>query len=106
MIRCRERESKRNKRTFTFLKVVTRLKENTLQREKKKLQELETLLEKSNSQIKQLESAMGEPENYAVPAKFASLEKEYSVLKKQVGEINTQLESVVERVLTLEDELG
>jgi ATP-binding cassette subfamily F protein 3 len=83
-----------------------REKQKQLQREKKKLQELETLLEKSNSQIKQLESAMGEPENYAVPAKFASLEKEYSVLKKQVGEINTQLESVVERVLTLEDELG
>ena len=77
-----------------------------MQRETKKLQELEVLLEKSTSRIQQLESAMGEPENYAVPAKFAALEKEYSTLKKEVAEVNKQLESVVEKVLTLEDELG
>jgi hypothetical protein len=49
---------------------------------------------------------MGEPDNYAVPAKFAALEKEYSTLKKQVVELNTQVELIVEKVLTLEDELG
>ena len=49
---------------------------------------------------------MGEPENYAVPAKFAALEKEYSTLKKEVEVLNNQLESAVEKVLTLEDELG
>ena len=49
---------------------------------------------------------MGDPENYAVPAKFSTLEKEYSSLKKEVEALNNQLESAVEKVLTLEDELG
>ena len=83
-----------------------REKQKQLQREKKKLQELEALLEKSTSRIQQLESAMGDPENYAVPAKFTTLEKEYSSLKKEVEALNNQLESAVEKVLTLEDELG
>lgn len=85
---------------------VYREKQKQLQKEKKRMQDIEESIRKMAHRAGELEIEMGKPENYADPAKFTTLEKEYSAVKKQQADLHTQLETIVEKVLVLEDELG
>lgn len=83
-----------------------REKQKQLQKEKKRMQDVEENIKKLTHRSGELELEMGKPENYADPAKFSTLEKEYSANKKQRDDLHGQLELIVEKVLILEEELG
>ncbi|NDA63396.1 MAG: ABC transporter ATP-binding protein, partial [Chitinophagia bacterium] len=67
-------------------------KQKQLQKEKKKMEQLEAALEVINSKMKELEIEMGNPEIYAVANRFATLEKEYGALQVERDGMNNQLE--------------
>jgi len=81
-------------------------KQKQLQKEKKKMEQLEAALEVINSKMKELEIEMGNPEIYAVANRFATLEKEYGALQVERDGMNNQLELAIEKVLVLEEELN
>jgi ATP-binding cassette subfamily F protein 3 len=85
---------------------VMKEKQKDLQREKKKMQQLEESLSKLTARHKELELAMSDPGIYARPDHFAEMEKEYSQLTSKRAELSKQLDEVLEKVLMLEEELS
>ncbi|MFN4974948.1 MAG: ATP-binding cassette domain-containing protein [Bacteroidota bacterium] len=85
---------------------VMKEKQKDLQREKKKMQQLEESLAKLTARQKELELAMSDPGIYARPDDFAEMEKEYSQLNGKRTDLSRQLDEVLEKVLTLEEELS
>ncbi|MEI8110886.1 MAG: ABC-F family ATP-binding cassette domain-containing protein [Chitinophagia bacterium] len=81
-------------------------KQKQLQKEKKKMEQLEAALEIINTKMKELEIEMGNPEIYAVANRFTTLEKEYASFQVERDGMNNQLELAIEKVLVLEEELN
>jgi len=81
-------------------------KQKDLQRERKKMQQLEESIQQVQLKKLELEAAMSDPSTYASSNRFTELEKEYGQCQQRLTELNRQLEVVLEKVMTLEEELN
>ena len=81
-------------------------KQKDLQREQKKMKQLEENLAKLTTRQKELEHAMTDPNIYADPIRFKELEKEYSQNNQLCIDLGKQLDEVLEKVILLEEALN
>jgi ATP-binding cassette subfamily F protein 3 len=81
-------------------------KQKDLQRERKKMQQLEESVQQFKVKKLELEAAMSDPSTYASSNRFSELEKEYGQCQQRLTDLNRQLEEVLEKVMTLEEELN
>lgn len=81
-------------------------KQKDLQREQKKMKQLEETLARHTSRQKELEQAMSVPDNYADPVRFKELEREYNQNTQLCKEVSRQLDEVLEKVILLEESLN
>lgn len=81
-------------------------KQKDLQREQKKMKQLEENLAKLTTRQKELEQAMTDPNIYADPKRFKELEKEYSQNNQLYIDLGKQLDEVLEKVILLEEALN
>lgn len=80
-------------------------KQKDLQREQKKMRQLEEALARHTARQKELEQAMSEPTSYANPVRFKELENEYNQNSQLCKDISRQLDEVLEKVILLEESL-
>ena len=73
-----------------------------LQKQKKRLQNLEIDINNTKVQKDAIEQELGNPDTYTNPAKFASLESEYKTVQQKLATLNTEYETVFEKVLEME----
>jgi ATP-binding cassette subfamily F protein 3 len=73
-----------------------------LQKQKKRLQNLELDINSTKVQKDAIELELGNPDTYTNPAKFASLESEYKTVQQKLATLNTEYETVFEKVLEME----
>lgn len=81
-------------------------KQKDLQRERKKMLQLEESVQQFKVKKLELEAAMSDPSTYASSNRFSELEKEYGQCQQRLTDLNRQLEEVLEKVMTLEEELN
>jgi ATP-binding cassette subfamily F protein 3 len=81
-------------------------KQKDLQREQKKMKQLEETLAKHTAKQKELEQAMSDPSVYADPIRFKELEKEYLLNSQLCKDLGSQLDEVLEKVILLEESLN
>jgi ATP-binding cassette subfamily F protein 3 len=77
-----------------------------LQKQQKQLQQLEKKLEELNQQKKELESKLADPGTYSIAEQFKKTESDYKSITAKVQEVNTQYETVLEKIMMLEEETG
>ena len=77
-----------------------------LQKEKKKLEQCEANLQKAKSVKEQLETAMGDPVNYANKEAFVLLEADYKQAKNNWEQANKAYELCFEKLMELEEKLS
>ena len=73
-----------------------------LQKEQRKLANLEPLLSKAKDEVARLELALGNPENYSNRLKFVSIEEDYSKAKNNREKLEREYEIVFEKVMEME----
>jgi ATP-binding cassette subfamily F protein 3 len=73
-----------------------------LQKQKKRLQNLELDINNTKVQKDAIEQELGNPDTYTNPAKFASLETEYKSVQQKLATLNDEYETVFEKVLEME----
>ena len=73
-----------------------------LQKQKKRLQTLELDINNTKVQKDTIEQELGNPDTYTNPAKFAALETEYKLVQQKLATLNSEYESVFEKVLEME----
>ena len=73
-----------------------------LQKEQRKLANLEPLLSKAKDEVARLELALGNPENYSDRLKFVSIEEDYSKAKNNREKLEREYEIVFEKVMEME----
>lgn len=76
------------------------------QKQKNRFQQLEERIAKLNQQKTTLEAAMALPENYADKEKFRQTENEYSAVTTELVSLNSEYETVFEKVMELEEKMG
>jgi len=80
-------------------------KQKDLQREQKKMKQLEEALARHTARQKEMEQAMSDPTSYANPVRFKELENEYNQNSQLCKDISRQLDEVLEKVILLEESL-
>lgn len=78
---------------------IDREKQKELQKQKKKLSNLEIELDKLKQEKIKLETALGEPSNYSDPTKFQQLEAAYQQVQSKWNTLNQEYEEVFEKVM-------
>ena len=73
-----------------------------LQKQKKRLQNLELDINNTKVQKDAIEQELGNPDTYTNPAKFTSLETEYKSVQQKLATLNDEYETVFEKVLEME----
>ena len=73
-----------------------------LQRERKKLENLEAQLNKAKQEETKFENALGDPANYADKSKFVTIESDYKKAKNERLALEAEYETVFENVIALE----
>lgn len=76
-----------------------------LQRNQRKLAQLETDLNKAQEEQKQIELDLANPDTYINAAKFAELEVAYKSVKSRIAELNQNYETLFETVMELENKV-
>lgn len=76
-----------------------------LQKNQRKLSQVETDLNKAQEEQKQIELDLANPDTYTNASKFAELEGAYKSVKNRITELNQQYESLFETVMELENKL-
>lgn len=77
-------------------------KQKELQKQKRRLTQLETELNKCKEEKAKLETDLGNPSNYSDPNKFSSLEAAYKQTRAKWDELNKEYEEVFEKVMEME----
>jgi ATP-binding cassette subfamily F protein 3 len=85
---------------------VNRDAQKELQKEQKKLNQLEQQLNKAKEEEARLELALGDPANYSDKQKFQSIENEYRQAKNKRVKLDTEYESQFEIVMELEAKIN
>ncbi len=78
---------------------IDREKQKELQKQKRRLSNLEIELDKLKQEKIQLETALGEPSNYSDPTKFQQLEASYQQIQSKWTTLNQEYEEVFEKVM-------
>ncbi len=73
-----------------------------LQKQQKKLSQIEASLSKAQEEQKQIELEMGKPDTYTNKQQFAQLENAYKSIKDQINTLNKEYEMVFEQIIELE----
>lgn len=73
-----------------------------LQKQQKKLSQIEASLSKTQEEQKQIELEMGKPDTYTNKQQFAQLENAYKSIKDQINTLNKEYEMVFEQIIELE----
>ncbi|BFG69574.1 ABC-F family ATP-binding cassette domain-containing protein [Sediminibacterium sp. KACHI17] len=81
---------------------IDREKQKELQKQKKRLSNLEIELDKLKQEKAQLENALGDPSNYSDPTKFQQLEASYQQVQSKWNTLNQEYEEVFEKVMESE----
>lgn len=81
---------------------IDRDKQKELQKQKRRLTNLETELNKLKEEKAKLEASLGEPANYSDPKKFQQLEASYKQAQTKWTELNAEYEEVFEKVMEME----
>lgn len=76
-----------------------------LQKNQRKLSQVETDLNKAQEEQKQIELDLANPDTYTIASKFAELEGAYKSVKNRITELNQQYEALFETVMELENKL-
>ncbi len=76
-----------------------------LQKERKKLENLETQLTKAKEEETKFENALGDPSNYADKHKFVTIESDYKKAKNDRQALEKEYETVFENVMDLETKI-
>lgn len=76
-----------------------------LQKEQRRLINLETQLTKAKEEEQKLETALGNPANYSDKDTFVSIEAKYKKAKKDREALDTEYETVFEKVMALESKI-
>lgn len=78
---------------------IDREKQKELQKQKRRLSNLEIELDKLKQEKIKLETALGEPSNYSDPTKFQQLETSYQEVQSKWNTLNQEYEEVFEKVM-------
>lgn len=81
---------------------IDREKQKELQKQKRRLTNLETELNKCKEEKARQEAALGDPSNYSDPKKFQELEAAYKQTQIKWNELNKEYEEVFELVMEME----
>jgi ATP-binding cassette subfamily F protein 3 len=81
---------------------IDREKQKEIQKQKRRLSNLELELDKVKQEKIQLEAALGDPSNYSDPKKFQALESQYKTAQTKWDEMNKEYEEVFEKVMEAE----
>ncbi len=81
---------------------IDREKQKELQKQKRRLTNLETELNKCKEEKAKQEAALGDPSNYSDPKKFQELEAAYKQTQAKWNELNKEYEEVFELVMEME----
>lgn len=81
---------------------IDREKQKELQKQKRRLTNLEAELNKCKEEKAKQEAALGDPSNYSDPKKFHELEAAYKQTQAKWDELNKEYEEVFEKVMELE----
>jgi len=81
---------------------INRELQRDLQKNQRRLQNLEAEVTRATNDKLRLEAAMAAPENYTDRSKFAAVEKEYEQVKQTLVTLNNEYEALFEKVLELE----
>lgn len=73
-----------------------------IQKQQKKLSQIEASLSKAQEEQKQIELEMGKPDTYTNKQQFAQLENAYKSIKDQINTLNKEYEMVFEQIIELE----
>lgn len=73
-----------------------------LQKQQKKLSQIEASLSKAQEEQKQIELEMGKLDTYTNKQQFAQLENAYKSIKDQINTLNKEYEMVFEQIIELE----
>lgn len=78
---------------------IDREKQKELQKQKRRLSNLEIELDKLKQEKIKLETALGDPSNYSDPTKFQQLEASYKQIQSKWTTLNQEYEEVFEKVM-------
>jgi ATP-binding cassette subfamily F protein 3 len=73
-----------------------------LQKQKKRLSTIEQDINSTKVQKENIEQELGNPDTYTNPAKFAALETEYKAVQQKLAILNSEYETVFEKVMEME----
>jgi ATP-binding cassette, subfamily F, member 3 len=93
---------KEEKANATNNQAIDREKQKELQKQKRRLTNLETELNKCKEEKAKQEAALGDPSNYSDPKKFQELEAAYKQTQAKWNELNKEYEEVFELVMEME----
>jgi ATP-binding cassette subfamily F protein 3 len=93
---------KEEKANTTNNQAIDREKQKELQKQKRRLTNLETELNKCKDEKAKQEAALGDPSNYSDPKKFQELEAAYKQTQAKWNELNKEYEEVFELVMEME----
>lgn len=85
---------------------INRELQKELQKNQRKLQNLEADITKASSEKLRLEAALAAPENYNDRQKFKAIESDYANSKQALITLNKEYENLFEKVLELEGQVG
>jgi ATP-binding cassette subfamily F protein 3 len=77
-----------------------------VQKEQRRLEKLEADLNKARQEEQRLESALGDPANYADHNRFTTIEADYKKAKTNREQLDKQYETVFEKLMELEAQLN
>lgn len=77
-----------------------------LQKQQRRLGNLETDIEKAKAEKTRLELALGSPESYSDKNKFAATESDYKKATRALEELNKEYENLFEKVMELETQMA
>lgn len=86
----------------TANQAIDREKQKELQKQKRRLTNLETELNQCKEEKNKQEAALGDPSNYSDPKKFQELEAAYQRTQARWNELNKEYEEVFEKVMEME----
>ncbi|MBW0178335.1 ribosomal protection-like ABC-F family protein [Sediminibacterium sp.] len=92
----------KEEKTNTANQAIDREKQKELQKQKRRLTNLETELNKCKEEKAKQEAALGDPSNYSDPKKFQELEAAYKQTQAKWAELNKEYEEVFELVMEME----
>jgi ATP-binding cassette subfamily F protein 3 len=84
---------------------VNRELQRELQKQQRRLIQLEEDISKASSEREKLEQALAAPENYADKKKFVAVENDYKKAEQKLQTLNKEYESLFEKVMELETQV-